>query len=116
MLRISTQMIARVNQTFSESLAAPDVFHHAAILDFPKTRSFLNVFEPTAHLLLERLFVDELLAQRLAHLAPELVVFGEDLVDVGRVHQHLDELVEHVVDGVVADLDALLIGDELRMR
>src|SRR5262249_15306685 len=96
----------------AESLAATDVFHHPGVLDFPHARALLDVLQLASHFPVD-FFVDRHVAlQDGGHLAPQLDVFGEDLVDVGRVHQDLEYLIEQVVDAFVADFDAHLLGGE----
>src|SRR5882724_11665441 len=97
----------------SQPFATLDFLHHAAIFDFPHRRAFLNVLQLAAHLSFDLVVLGELAPQRIAHLATQHEVFSEDLLDVRRVHQHLDQLIQEVVDGVFAELDLALFGDEL---
>src|SRR5689334_5679542 len=97
----------------TEPFTPPNLFHDARVFDFPSARSFFDVFQLAAHLALQ-LFVDgHVPLQDGAHLAPQHDVLGEDFIDVGGVHQDLEDLIEQVVDGLVADLDAHLLGGEL---
>jgi hypothetical protein len=47
------------------------------------------------------------------HFSAKFDVGGEDLVDVRRVHEDLEDLIEQIVDGLVADFDSHLLGGEL---
>ncbi len=48
-----------------------------------------------------------------SHPSPKGDVFGEDFIDVRRVEEHFDDLIEEVVERVVSDLDAVVLGDLL---
>ena len=96
----------------SEPLATLDFLHHAPVLDLPQSGALFDVLELRAHLFLDLFLVAELPAQGFAHASPKLVVLREDLLDRGRVHQHLEQLVQEVVDGLLAQLDLPLIGHQ----
>src|SRR5262245_22116762 len=77
-----------------QALASLDVAHHALVFDLPRPGALLHVLELAADLGVDRLVEVEVLLEHRAHAAPEIVVLDEDLIDVGRVHQHFDELIE----------------------
>jgi hypothetical protein len=71
------------------------------------------VFQLAAYLALELLVDGHVLLEDGRHLAAELVVLAEHLLDVGRVEEHLHHLVEQVIERLVAGLDATLLRVEL---
>src|SRR6478752_1528164 len=99
--------------TVLQPLATLDFFGHASVLDLPDRTAFLHVLQLSADLLLDLLVLGELTPQRVAHLSAKHEVFSEDLVHVRGVHQHFHQLIEQVVDRVLAQLDLALFGDQL---
>src|SRR6478736_4317227 len=96
-------------RTNSEPLTAPDVLHHALVLDLPERGAYLDVLHLPANLLVQLFGCTFVLAQGDAQLAAKLVVFDVDFLDVAGVEQDLDQLFEDVVHRFLADLDLLLL-------
>src|SRR5690606_8067778 len=97
----------------SEPFAPLDVFLHATVLDLPQARAFLHVLELSPHGLIEIVAQLDLLAEGAPELAAQLVVRGVDFVDVARLHQHFEHLIEQIVDGAFPELDVTLLGEQL---
>ncbi len=84
---------------------------HARVLDVPLARVLFDVSELRADFGVELLVFAHVLLEDGRHLAAELDVLRVDLVDVLRVAEHLDDLIEKVVERLVADLDAFRVRD-----
>src|SRR5262249_19868448 len=105
-----SRAVRSMGETSGQPLPPLDVPHEALVLDLPGARPLLHVLELAPHLALEGLVELEVLLEDGPHPAAQRVILAEHLVDVVRVHQHLDALVEQEIQDVLADLDPPLLG------
>jgi len=68
------------------------------------------VLQLTPHLAVQLFVGRHVLLEDRRHRPAQLVILPEHLVDVRRVQQHLDHLIEQEIEGIFARLDALLLG------
>ena len=98
-----------IQPTPLKAFSTPDVFQHALVFNFPECRTLFDVFQLVLDLGVELVVKLCVLAQRISHLATQGNVIGEYFIDTLRVHQHLNQLIQDIVNGFVTDLDAALL-------